>query len=444
MSAKNHLSIISYSFFLLYFLTSTQIYPQDQQITDLVDSLSIENIEDHIKELCWAGGYQTRVTFTQGNYEAANYIAEYFESLPGISSVERDTFKIVPSLYPYSTYPVINVIATIDGSSSDPQIILTGAHYDASGSREGNYDNNWKTIKAQGADDNATGVASIMEIARVLSDTNNSFDNLHTIKFVAFGAEEGHPTYSTVSHAGSMRDAKNMRDSNAPLAAAIILDMIGYNPSYNYTEVISNQESMWLADHVYKSTQFYTPWLLTNDTPSDVPYSDHDSYQEYGFSAILLMENDKPWNNDSPYYVKNPHYHTSADTIETLNLPQVEEVAKLALASISELSIKSDPTSVDINSDQVSFVPEHFNISAYPNPFNSKVNIIFKLNKRETVTIKVYNSLGQEVGMLINNQNFQQGVHRVNWQADNVPSGVYYCIIKNEIAMNTLKLLLLK
>jgi Zn-dependent M28 family amino/carboxypeptidase len=337
------------------------------------------------------------------------------------------------------------VVAFLEGKSDSSEIILLGGHYDTSGSRENGYDDNWNTtFKARGADDNATGVASIMEIARVLSEAGTSFNNKHTFKFIAFGAEESHPVHSTASHVGSLFDAGKMYNADEPLTAAIVLDMIGYNNNYNYTEVISNQASLWLANQIFGYRYIYVPDLNTNPNPPDVPYSDHKSYQDYGFSAILLMENDRPWNDDPPYYLSNPYYHTSSDMPSTLNFTQVEMVAKLALAGAASMGLRDDPTAIDRSTYNSNNLPDNFRLSAYPNPFNGRVNIQFTISKRDMISIGIYNVLGQQVQSLIPNEEFLAGPHNIGWDAGSNPSGVYYCVLKNNYGVKSLKLMLIK
>ncbi len=378
-SIKNYITV----FLLLY---SIRLSAQEQ-ILPLVDSLSILNIKGHIEQLVWADGHESRSSFTDGNYIAAEYIAEYFESLPGVDEVIRDTFYIPSAASPYDTYPLYNVIAIIKGSLPEPDIILSGAHYDASGSREAGYDDNWQTMKARGADDNATGVAAIMEMARLLSDPSDSYEPLHTIKLISFAAEEYHPVEPDIHHAGSLYDAEKMYNSSAPLKGAVILDMIGFNVHYDFVEVIADDQSLWLANDAYYYRDFYAPGLITNDTPDDVPYSDHDSYQQYGFPAILFMENARPWNDDPPYYLHNPYYHTSLDLIGTLNFNLIEKVASLSLGLTGIMAIKEDPTGVEENFP----VEDYIIAAAYPNPFNPATNIEIVLPEKENVTVEIYN-----------------------------------------------------
>jgi hypothetical protein len=440
---KHFFTIIIFTFLSL--LNNDRITAQsieyNPKIKSLVDSVSIGNLQNHIEQLCWAGGYQTRSTHTLGNYAAAEYIATYFESLPGITEVVRDTFYIYSSTPPYHVSPVINIVAYLQGS--DSEITLIGAHYDASGSRDSatDYDENWQTMKIQGADDNATGVAAIMEIARILSDAANNLGNKKTIKFIAFAAEEYHPTNPGVHHAGSLWDADKMYDNKENLTSVIVLDMFGYNPLKDYVEVISNNPSLWLADIIYENKDHYVPSLETNTFPADVPYSDHESYQKFGFPAILLMENDRPWNDDSPNYLKNPYYHTEADTIGTLNFSLIHNVTKTALSNVAYLSI-GELSAIEENSGEI--LPITFKAKAFPNPFNAQTQIQFELFKPQQLSISLYNLLGQEIVSLETDTRFNSGQHTIKWDAHNFSSGIYICRISGEDINYGFKLNLIK
>ncbi len=61
----------------------------------------------------------------------------------------------------------------------------------------------------------------------------------------------------------------------------------------------------------------------------------------------------------------------------------------------------------------------------YPNPFNPTTTIIYSLPKIIKVNLKVYNLLGQEVAILVNEE-MSIGTHSVTWNAQNVPSGIYF------------------
>ena len=399
---------------------------QNAQIETLVSLVSQQNLEKHLDSLTYAGGMRSRITFTDGNYIAADYIARYFESLPGISFIERDTFNIAVAAAPYNTYPVINIVAQLDGTAENPKTFIVGGHYDASGSRESGYETLWSIRQAQGADDNATGVAATMEMARILGDPDNDFKSKHNIRFIAFAAEEYHPEHDGYHHLGSLYDAQKMNKTGVDVSGVLVLDMIAYNPNYDYIEVITNTSSTWLADSTLVNGPRYVPDLITNDHPlPDVPYSDHDSYQQYGYPAILLMENDKPWNNDSPYYIANPNYHTTNDKKETLNNSLLTRVTKLGLATIAELNMDRTISLVRVINQVTTGEP----LRIFPNPFNSVAKIHFSLKQPENIRIRIFDIRGREIFTLYDNF-MSAGEHELSWNGKNmagmdVASGMY-------------------
>lgn len=79
----------------------------------------------------------------------------------------------------------------------------------------------------------------------------------------------------------------------------------------------------------------------------------------------------------------------------------------------------------------------------YPNPFNPVTNIEFSVPKASLVKISVYNILGKEIGILAN-ENFQPGVYRIDFNASNLPSGVYFYRLQAESYSETKKMILVK
>lgn len=84
----------------------------------------------------------------------------------------------------------------------------------------------------------------------------------------------------------------------------------------------------------------------------------------------------------------------------------------------------SDPTGIDLVVDPV--VPEGFVLKQnFPNPFNPSTTIEFSLPSAEQVSLVIYNTLGQEVTRLVDNRKMAAGTYRLEWTAENLPSGVY-------------------
>jgi hypothetical protein len=430
-------------------ITSAQ-NPVFNIVQKMIDSVSIENITSHIEILERAGGHYSRVNFTPGNDSAAIYIYEYLSSLPN-ANIKVDTFFIESAQPPYNQKAQFNFEISFPGEVEEYYII--GAHYDASASRMGttNWNNNWRTLKAPGADDNASGVASILEMARILSDTSFSFTNYETIKLVAFGAEELGPAYSS-NHHGSKYYAKEARLRNDSIMGMISLDMIGYNTVSLFNAIVANEASVFLGEMILNIKDLFSIDINMNASPFAYGvYSDHQSFWDEGYSAVLIIENAPPWNNNPPYYSSNPYYHTSYDTLGTLNLPLIEKVAQLNLATLGWLTGRII-TSAD---DKINITLNDFQLyQNYPNPFNPATRIKFTVpginepgSLTHFTTLKVYDLLGSEVAVLINEEK-APGNYEVSFNAasvnQNLSSGIYFYTLSSGNFIETKKMILLR
>jgi len=94
--------------------------------------------------------------------------------------------------------------------------------------------------------------------------------------------------------------------------------------------------------------------------------------------------------------------------------------------------------------DQVNEVPTEFLLSQnYPNPFNSTSVIKYSIPKLSEVTVKIFNTLGQELATLVNEEK-PVGTYELNWNASNLPSGVYFYRLQAGSFVETRKMILLK
>jgi len=107
---------------------------------------------------------------------------------------------------------------------------------------------------------------------------------------------------------------------------------------------------------------------------------------------------------------------------------------------ITKLNSTNIPTSVE---DELA-IPEEIILSQnYPNPFNPSTTIKFSLPSSGYAALRIYNALGEEVAVLLNKE-LTTGNYEVEWNASNVPSGVYFYHLQTEGFVETKKMLLLK
>lgn len=207
---------------------------------------------------------------------------------------------------------VRNISCVKTGLSSPGEIIVVGAHYD--------------TFSNPGADDNASGVAGMIELAEYAA--SKKYDR--TLKFIAFANEE--PPFFKKEGMGSEVYAKAAAARKDDIKAALVLEMIGYfseerlSQRYpplvgaffpnrgNFIAQVSNLGSRKLAGRIDKVFTGATKLpLRTASLPSFVPgvdYSDHRSFWRAGYPAMMFT--------DTSFY-RTPHYHKHTDLPDTLN-----------------------------------------------------------------------------------------------------------------------------
>jgi hypothetical protein len=429
--------------FILFFfiLFSINVFSQSilfDKIKEMSDSVSLQNITNHIKVLEEAGGHFSRVTFTEGIDSAVNYIQNEFNKYSNLT-LEIDTFYIESAIAPYNLKPQFNIAAAIKGADTTGYYVI-GAHYDCSASRMGSstWTANWKTLKAPGADDNATGIALLFELARILSDTSFGFMPSHSIKLIALAAEESHPAYSG-NHHGSLHDAKKSKENGDNILGMVSADMFGYNYNHDYLSIVADQNSAVFGQKFLDTNTLFNIDLIVHAAlNANARYSDHASYWDEGYKAILLIENAPPWNNSS-YYDANPLYHTSYDSSGSLNYGLVKKITQLTLTSIASLA-----SNLVVNIHDEEKMPISFKLfQNYPNPFNPTTSIKYSVSSLQFTIIKVYDMLGNEVATLVNEQK-SPGEYEVKFDGSNLSSGIYFYQIKCGSFIQTNKMLLMK
>lgn len=260
------------------------------------------------------------------NYEnlerARRYIIEYFTRY-GVAPREET--------YVAAGHTVSNIIAEIRGTEFPGHIILVGAHYD--------------TIEdTPGADDNASGIAALLEMFRLLSGSRFK----KTVRFVAFTLEE--PPFFSTDLMGSMVHAKNCRKRKEKIDLMVCLEMMGFGsrrchqdypanhkrdeyPEYgSYLSVISlpsNSEPVYEWSRIYNSCARRKIYEYIG--PASIPgmdLSDHMSFIRSGYPAIML--------SDTGFY-RNKHYHSPEDTYETINFDFLSESIVDSSRTLKEL-----------------------------------------------------------------------------------------------------------
>jgi Zn-dependent M28 family amino/carboxypeptidase len=246
--------------------------------------------------------------------QAADYIEGQFRA-QGYSPA-RQTFTARGK-------PVSNLVARRPGRDPSRPGVLIGAHYD--------------TYFAPGAEDNASGVAAVLELARRFSTRTPP----GPVRFVAFVNEED-PWWGT-DKMGSLVCARRARAADEDLLVMLNLDMVGYYPGgRHYVRVGANVKSEGIGVEVRQALRQATSFAVRDMPRSDpaIRWSDHWAFWREGYEALYIAGAgwDCDWNIHSP-----------KDTAEKLNYANMAELVQGLDAAIMGLwdGATVRPASVD-------------------------------------------------------------------------------------------------
>jgi Zn-dependent M28 family amino/carboxypeptidase len=223
-----------------------------------------------------------------------------------------------------TSYNLKNIICNQQGSTADDDnhLILISAHYDSR-----MQDINQTNARAPGADDNASGVAAVLELARVLSKV----DLKSYIQFVLFSGEEQGQWGSTAY----VKNLQTNNNNNTKLDLVMNLDMIGYPPQgSNKVAVEYDLGNRVLVNDRYSSVvaEFIKHIALesTNLEPvlDILGKSDYTPFEAFGYTVVGVHDGGSEL---------NPNYHSSSDTPDTLDIEYLSSTTKLVLATILKL-----------------------------------------------------------------------------------------------------------
>jgi hypothetical protein len=292
-----------------------------------------------------------------------------------------------------------NVYAVKTGTEYPDQKFIVCAHYD----------NSPRQPPAPGADDNASGTAAILETARILSQIETPY----TIVFAHFDEEE-------IGHFGSTYFARQAYQSGENIQGVVNLEMFGWDGNDDgvfeiHTQPIAN--SVGLANIVRDLANGYdfglTPVIYNPGTPA----SDHASFWNYGYSALVFSQ--AFFGDDF-----NPHYQTSTDRLEFFNLEYFHALSKLASATMAYLSFSGIPPATAVTTKDL-LAADYVLNQNYPNPFNPKTVISYQLAVGSKVELTIYNLLGQKVATLVSAKQ-RAGQYQAEWDASGFSSGIYF------------------
>lgn len=244
--------------------------------------------------------------------------------------VERELAKlgdeVVREPYPVKDIEVANAYIERQGESAADQIVVVGAHYDS-------------VPTTPGADDNASAVAVLIEVARLLRNVRCP----RTIRFVSFACEE--PPHFYTETMGSQIHARACRQRRERITAMVCLEMLGFYTDEPHSQRLPEGIPRWLSWAFPKRGNFLasvgnlrslrTVWqfdrgfrrasrlplfsIALPELIQAIRLSDNSSFWDQGYSALMITDTS---------FLRNPHYHQATDTPDTL------DYARMALATL--------------------------------------------------------------------------------------------------------------
>ena len=338
--------------------TYPQVQQEDARIRQLMDQVSKDSLEATIDRM---QSFHTRRWDSQMVYEVQDWLYGTYAAMGFDTMFLHDfQFEYHDTLRETSD----NVIVVQRGLVYPDEYVVCGAHYDSYNKNPGHPD----SLRAPGADDNASGTAGIIETARLLSKCH--FER--SVMYCGWAAEE-------VGLRGSAAFAKDCADQRLDIVGYFNFDMIGYlreGDDIVVNLMYTTRDSI-IADYVYSFSHAYYPdmriyqwWLPGSD-------SDYSSFNRNGYAAVHTFEH-------IPYH--SPYIHTPDDIlgVSVNNMDQAKRFTELNVGLVATLA-GLITTSVDEMGPDGLFV--------YPNPASGLLTV----KGLEMRQIEIFDLWGRQV-----------------------------------------------
>lgn len=291
-----------------FIIFQTNVFSQSPVVQQIINSVSQDSIIKFVSEL--SGVVPTIINGTSQTILSRN------KNQPGNSLAETYikqkllNYGMTTTIQSFSTTGK-NVIGIKTGTEFPNKKYFICAHYDDMPTG----------TTAPGADDNASGTAAVIEAARILSQ----YSFPYTIVFALWDEEEQ-------GLIGSEYYATQAQTNGDSILGVINLDMIAYDGNNDGNADVHNSavaNTSELKDKMLEMNLVYGINLDLDVVPSQ-PYSDHSSFLDHGYGAILLIEDDNDF---------HPYYHTTNDQLQYYNQPYYIKMSKLAYATLAAFSL---------------------------------------------------------------------------------------------------------
>ena len=369
----------------------------DERIREMMSQVNQDSMMATVQHL---QDYGSRYFNSSTAYEASDWIAGKMEAL-GLEVEQQDFYVNYSWIGSGQSAP--NVIGIQRGTLYPDTYVVCGSHFDSF-----TWDVLYGGNDAPGADDNATGVASVLESARILSQ----YEFEYSIIYCSYGAEE-------LGLYGSEAYASRCQQEGMDIIGYFNNDMNGYlNPGDEiHIDLIYPNAVAPIGDYYLNVANIYFPEMQVQHVNFNEGDSDHTSFNNHGYMGIYPFED---YQNYSPYI------HTVNDLIgQSVNsFAMSQRYCQMnigCLAEIANLVVDTTAVSETLSVDA----------SVYPNPVEGEVTV----QAEGLQKVMVFNQLGQQIAMVETEES------RLNLNTGSYPSGVYVLQIATQHGMITKKLI---
>ncbi len=306
--AKDALSFQGDMYFAKSAIFNDYTIDQSSKVAPLVAQVEEPSIRSMIEKLTT---YKTRYYKSTTGVESSEFIRDTWAAL----SAHRSDVKV--ELVKHPSWPQASIVMTVEGSTKADEIVIVGGHADSIAGMFGG------SGRAPGADDNASGIATITEVIRILM--KNGYKPERTVQFMGYAAEE-------VGLLGSKEIAANYKSQAKKVVGVMQLDM-------TLNKGTADKDIVMMSDFTNAAQNEFLGRLIDEYVKVNWGYSkcgygcsDHASWTANGFPASMPFE--------STMGDINKKIHTANDTLQSSggDAKHAAKFAKLATAFVVELA----------------------------------------------------------------------------------------------------------
>ena len=391
---------------LLLAVTANSLFNAQANATYLsrVNLVQQTNIENYNAALV---GFGVRSTGSTASTNALNYIVQKYKDFGYTDS------QITYDNFTYSSNTVQNIIITKTGTVYPDQYVIICGHYDS-------HPNN-----SVGANDNGSGVAAIMEVARILKNVPTEY----SIKFIHFTGEE----QGLLGSANYVN--KVVKTTSMKIKLVLNLDQVGGRSDRTNNTIVCEADN-YNKTQGTQSTNDAASLTATNSLKDYVGYystltgvlnyaygSDYMPFENNGEIITGLYE--RP-TNSSGTVVSNPYYHNNTDTIANLSYPYIYQVTKATVGAVQHFAV-ADTGTLTVND-----VNKAKDFELYPNPVKDVLHLQLDSSIKD-FTFEVTDLNGRKI-LSIKNQK--------DVNVSSLKSGVYIGTLISEMGKNSKKIII--